>query len=46
MTIQFKQIIQEPKPLFAGIDVGAEELISFFAGTAPLARRRNTATPC
>lgn len=27
MTIQSKQIIQEPKPLFAGIDVGAEELV-------------------
>jgi transposase len=27
MTLQFKQTDQEPKPLFAGIDVGAEELI-------------------
>jgi len=26
MSIQSKQIIQEPKPSFAGIDVGAEEL--------------------
>lgn len=27
MSIQSKQIVQEPKPLFAGIDVGAEELV-------------------
>ena len=27
MTLQFKQTVQEPKPLFAGIDIGAEELI-------------------
>lgn len=27
MTLQFKQTDQEPEPLFAGIDVGAEELI-------------------
>ena len=27
MTLQAKKIVQEPKPLFAGIDVGAEELI-------------------
>ena len=27
MTLKFKQAAQEPKPLFAGIDVGAEELI-------------------
>jgi transposase len=27
MTIQSRQIAKQPKPLFAGIDVGAEELI-------------------
>ena len=27
MTIQPKKIVQAPKPLFAGIDVGAEELV-------------------
>ena len=27
MTLQAKKIVQEPKPLFAGIDVGAEELV-------------------
>ena len=27
MTLQCKQTVQEPQPLFAGIDVGAEELI-------------------
>ena len=27
MTMQSKKTVQEPKPMFAGIDVGAEELI-------------------
>jgi len=45
MAIQSKKIIQELKSLFAGIDVGAEELISPSARTAHLTRRRSLPIP-
>ena len=46
MTLQFEQTAQQPKPLFAGIDVGAEELILVIrkSGT-PYKAQKFTNTP-
>ena len=46
MTRQFKQTAQQPKPLFAGIDVGAEELILVIRNNGtPYQAQKFTNTP-
>lgn len=46
MTLQFKQTAQEPKPFFAGIDVGAEELILVIRNNGtPYQAQKFTNTP-